>query len=171
MRLGQEVQEVPRLRMKRLDFQVDIPSGKALAKALEHAHPEAESQWGRMSAPQMLHHVADFGDLYFGEIKVNALTRLAARLLGPFFLRSLTTKNPLGETPRDLPTMPAIDASNKQMAEWESGMERVRFMLKRVEALNTEKQHHPLYGVMYTSDFKSLVLHHTAHHFHQFGWI
>lgn len=157
--------------MKRLHFQVDIPSAKALAKALEHAHPEASPQWGMMSAPQMLHHVAVFGDMYFGEIKVNALTRFAARILGHFFLRTLTTKNPLGETPRNLPTMPAIDASNKQMAEWESGMERVRFMLNRVEELNTEKQQHPLYGVMHTADFKSLILHHTAHHFHQFGWI
>jgi hypothetical protein len=157
--------------MKRLHFQVDIPSAKALAKALEHAHPEASPQWGMMSAPQMLQHVADFGDMYFGEIKVNALTRFAARIIGHFFLRTLTTKNPLGETPRNLPTMPAIDASNKQMAEWESGMERVRFMLKRVEELNNEKQQHPLYGVMHTADFKSLILHHTAHHFHQFGWI
>lgn len=157
--------------MKRLNFQVAIPTVEDLTNALDGARPEAHPEWGRMSAPQMLHHVADFGDMYFGEIKINALTRFAARILGPFFLRTLTTKNPLGETPRDLPTMPVIDAANKQMAEWESGMERVRFMLKRVEELNTEKQQHPLYGVMHTADFKSLVLHHTAHHFHQFGWI
>ena len=48
-------------------------------------------------------------------------------------------------------------------------MERVRLMLKRLEALNSEKQQHPLYGMMHTADFKALVLHHTAHHFHQFG--
>ena len=157
--------------MKRLNFQVAIPTVEDLTNALEGAHPDAHPEWGRMSAPQMLHHVADFGDLYFAEIKVNALTRCAARLLGPFFLRSLTTKNPLGETPRNLRTMPAIEASTNQTVEWEAGMERVRLMFKRLEALNTEKQQHPLYGTMHTVDFKALVLHHTTHHFHQFGLI
>ncbi len=50
-----------------------------------------------MSTPQMLQHVADFVDLCFGDIEVNALIRCSARLLGPFFLRSLTVKNPMGE--------------------------------------------------------------------------
>ncbi len=157
--------------MKRLNFQVAIPSVEALIKALEGADPDAKPQWGRMTSPQMLHHVADFGDLYFGEIKVNALTRGVARLLGPFFLRTLTTKNPLGGTPRNLRTMPAIEASASQAVEWGSGIERVRSIFKRLEVLDTEKQPHPLYGKMYTSDFKALVLHHTAHHFHQFGLI
>ncbi len=157
--------------MKRLNFQVAIPTVEDLTNALDGARPEAHPEWGRMSAPQMLHHVADFGDLYFGDIKVNALTRCAARLLGPFFLRSLTTKNPLGETPRNLRTMSAIEASTIQTVEWEEGKKRVRLMFKRLEALNTETQQHPLYGTMHTADFKALVLHHTAHHFHQFGLI
>ena len=89
--------------------------------------------------PQMLHHAADFSDLHFGDIEVNALIRCAARLLGPFFLRSLTTKNLLGGTPRNLRTMPAIEAFKIQTVEWEAGMERVRLMFERVEALNTEK--------------------------------
>ena len=155
--------------MKRLNFQVAIPTVEDLTNALDGARPDANPRLGRMSAPQMLHHAADFGDLYFGEIKVNALTRFAARLLGPFFLRSLTTKNPLGETPRNLRTMPVIEASTSQNVVWETGMERVRLMFKRLEALNSEKQQHPLYGMMHTADFKALVLHHTAHHFHQFG--
>jgi hypothetical protein len=155
--------------MKRLNFQVAIPTVEDLTNALDGARPDANPRLGRMSAPQMLHHAADFGDLYFGEIKVNALTRFAARLLGPFFLRSLTTKNPLGETSRNLRMMPAIEASTSQTVVWETGMERVRLMFKRLEALNSEKQQHPLYGMMHTADFKALVLHHTAHHFHQFG--
>lgn len=71
--------------MKRLNFQAAIPTVKDLTNALDGARPDANPEWGRMSAPQMLHHVADFGDLYFGDLEVNALTRFAARLLGPFF--------------------------------------------------------------------------------------
>ena len=67
--------------------------------------------------------------------------------------------------------MSAIEASTIQTVEWEEGKKRVRLMFKRLEALNTETQQHPLYGTMHTADFKALVLHHTAHHFHQFGLI
>ena len=82
--------------MKRLNFQVAIPTVEDLTNALEGAHPDAHPEWGRMSAPQMLHHVADFGDLYFGEIRVNALTRCAARLLGPFFPALVDDKKSTG---------------------------------------------------------------------------
>jgi hypothetical protein len=44
--------------------------------------------------------------------------------------------------------MPAIEASTSQTVVWETGMERVRLMFKRLEALNSEKQQHPLYGMM-----------------------
>ena len=157
--------------MKPLEFQIDIPSIQDLTRALEGADSDASPRWGRMSAPEMLHHVADFGDLYFGEIKTSLFTRCVARLLGPFFLRTLTNKNPLGGTPRNLRTMPAIKASSSRVADWEQGLKRVRAMLKRLEMLTTETMKHPLYGTMQTADFKALVLHHTAHHFHQFGLI
>jgi hypothetical protein len=52
--------------MKRLNFQVAIPTVEDLTNASDGARPDANPHWGRMSAPQMLHHVADFGDFYFG---------------------------------------------------------------------------------------------------------
>ena len=70
-----------------------------------------------MSTPQMLQHVADFVDLCFGDIEVNALNRFAARLLGPFFPCSLTVKNPMGGTPCNPRTMSAIEASKIQTVE------------------------------------------------------
>lgn len=157
--------------VKRLDFQVDIPTVEQLTDALERAHVNLMPDWGRMSATEMLHHVADFGDLYFGEIKINLFTRFAAGLLGLFFLRTLITKSPLGGTPRNLRTIPEIKASKGEARDWELGLKRVGSMFNRLEAMNTKIQNHPLYGRMYTSDFKALVLHHTAHHFHQFALI
>lgn len=157
--------------MKRLEFQVEIPSIQDLTRAIDGADSKASPQWGQMSAAEMLHHVADFGDLYFGEIKINLFTRIIARLVGPLFLRTLTNKNPLGGTPRNLRTMSAIKASSSRDADWEQGLKRVRALFQRLEMLTTETQKHPLYGTMHTADFKALVLHHTAHHFHQFGLI
>lgn len=157
--------------MKRLAFQVDIPSADALVNALAGCKHNTVPQWGKMSAPAMLHHVADFGDLYFGRIQADAFTRWVSRLLGSFFLRSLTTKDPLGETPRNLPTLAAIKSTDGEAFDWEEGLKRVRTMLHEIEKLAGETQLHPMYGVMHTADFKALILHHTAHHFHQFGLI
>lgn len=157
--------------MKRLAFQVDIPSAEALEAALEGCPRHSVPQWGKMSAPAMLHHVADFGDLYFGRIQADAFTRFFSRLLGPFFLRSLTTKDPLGETPRNLPTLAPIKSADGEAFDWEEGLERVRSLLREIEALEGETQWHPMYGSMHTADFKALILHHTAHHFHQFGLV
>lgn len=162
---------MPRLRMKRLEFQVDIPSADALDAALKGCHHDSAPQWGKMSASAMLHHVANFGDLYFGRIETDALTRLVSRMLGPFFLRSLTTKTPLGGTPRNLATLAAIKSVDGDADDWEVGLMRVRSMLRELGKLEGETQNHPLYGAMHTADFKALILHHTAHHFHQFGLV
>ena len=48
----------------------------------------------------------------------------------PFFLRSLTTKNPLEGTPRNLRTMPATKAFTIQTVEWEAGLELIRLIFK-----------------------------------------
>lgn len=157
--------------MKRLAFQVDIPGADALEIALAGCRYDTVPQWGKMSAPAMLHHVADFGDLYFGRIQADVLTRWVSRLLGSFFLRSLTTKDPLGGTPRNLPTLAAIKSADNEALDWEGGLKRVRTMLNEIGALKGETRLHPMYGEMYTADFKALILHHTAHHFHQFGLI
>lgn len=150
---------------------VDIPSVDALEAALEGCKHDAVPNWGKMNAPDMLHHVADFGDLYFGRIKPGAMTSWVSRLIGPFFLRSLTTKDPLGGTPRNLPTLAAIKSAKGHLRDWESGLSRVRSMLHEIANLEGETRMHPMYGTMHTSDFKALILHHTAHHFHQFGLV
>lgn len=162
---------MPRLRKKRLAFQVDIPSAQALENALAGCEHDTLPQWGKMSAPAMLHHVADFGDLYFGRIEADAFTRWVSRLFGAFFLRSLTTKDPLGGTPRNLPTLAAIKSADGESSDWEAGRTRVRSMLQEIEKLEGTTQLHPMYGAMHTEDFRALILHHTAHHFHQFGLV
>ena len=106
-------------------------------------------------------------DLYLGRIAVPGWARLVSRLIGPFFLRSFLTK-PIGATPRNIGTMPAIKARPDLDLEFAS--ERTRFLerLAEVEALDGVIQH-AMYGAMKADDAKALVRHHTTHHFHQFG--
>ena len=115
----------------------------------------------------MLRHCSRFMDLYLGRIAVPGWARLVSRLIGPFFLRSFLTK-PIGATPRNMGTMPAIKARPDLDLEFAS--ERARFLerLAEVEALEGVIQH-AMYGAMKADDAKALVRHHTTHHFHQFG--
>ena len=87
----------------------DTPSFAALREALSSLHEESNPTWGAMNASQMLLHCSSFMDLYLGRIAVPGWARLLSRLIGPLFLRSFLTK-PIGATPRNLGTMPAIKA-------------------------------------------------------------
>jgi hypothetical protein len=120
-----------------------------------------------MTAPQMLRHCSRFMDLYLGSVSVPAGVRLLSRLLGPLFLRSFLTK-PIGATPRNMGTMPAIEARPEVDLDFEAERARFSERLAEVEALDGVIQH-AMYGDMKADDAKALVRHHTTHHFHQFG--
>lgn len=147
----------------------DTPSFAGLREALSSLHEESNPTWGAMNASQMLRHCSRFMDLYLGRIDVPGWARLISRLIGPLFLRSFLTK-PIGATPRNLGTMPAIKA--RPGAELDFDMEVGRFLkaLADVEALDGVVQH-AMYGAMKAEDAKALVRHHTTHHFHQFQLI
>ena len=166
MWVRQEVQEVPRV-ISLPDVSPDTPSIVELRAALDRLEPGTVPTWGTMDAPQMLRHCSRFMDLYLGRISVPGWARLVSRLIGQLFLRSFLTK-PIGATPRNIGTMPAIKARPDLDLEFAS--ERSRFLerLAEVEALDGVIRH-AMYGPMEADDAKALVRHHTTHHFHQFG--
>ncbi|MGB1100319.1 MAG: DUF1569 domain-containing protein [Flavobacteriales bacterium] len=145
----------------------DTPSIADLRAALDRLDAATAPAWGTMDAPQMLRHCSRFMDLYLGSVSVPSGVRFLSRLLGPLFLRSFLTK-PIGATPRNMGTMPAIKARPEVELDFEA--ERTRFLerLAEVEALDGVIQH-AMYGAMKADDAKALVRHHTTHHFHQFG--
>ena len=158
--------------MQKLNWRVEVPSTDQLRKALERLTPETSPRWGKMNSSEMLFHVAGFGALYFGEYRIDIMTRVLGYWLGPLFLRSLTRKNPIGETPKNLKTLPSIDVRKLlPTAGWVELQRSVFKLLDRLDALDSQTIEHPIYGKVHTEDFSALIRHHTAHHFHQFGLI
>jgi len=81
-------------------------------------------------------------------------------------------KNPIGETPKNLKTLPSIDVRKLlPTAGWVELQRSVFKLLDRLDALDSQTIEHPIYGKVHTEDFSALIRHHTAHHFHQFGLI
>ena len=144
----------------------DTPSFAGLREALSSLHEESNPTWGAMNASQMLRHCSRFMDLYLGRIDVPGWARLISRLIGPLFLRSFLTK-PIGATPRNLGTMPAIKARPGVGLDFDAEVARFLKALADVEALDGVVQH-AMYGAVKAEGAKSLVRHHTTHHFHQF---
>ena len=147
----------------------NTPSITELRAALGRLDAATAPAWGTMDAPQMLRHCSRFMDLYLGRIAVPGWARMVSRLIGPLFLRSFLTK-PIGATPRNIGTMPAIKSRPDLDLAFEA--ERTHFLerLAEVEALDGVIQH-AMYGAMKADDAKALVRHHTTHHFHQFGLV
>ena len=144
----------------------DTPSFAALREALSSLRHKSVPNWGIMNSSQMLRHCSRFMDLYLGRIAVPGWARLLSRLIGPLFLRSFLTK-PIGATPRNLGTMPAIKARPGAELDFDAEVARFLKALADVEALDGVVQH-AMYGAMKAEDAKALVRHHTTHHFHQF---
>ena len=147
----------------------DTPSFAGLREALSSLHEESNPTWGAMNASQMLRHCSRFMDLYLDRIDVPGWARLISRLIGSLFLRSFLTK-PIGATPRNLGTMPAIKARPGVDLDFDAEVARFLKALADVEALDGVVQH-AMYGAMKAEDAKALVRHHTTHHFHQFQLI
>ena len=145
----------------------DTPTLAELAAALDHLQADTTPRWGKMNAPQMVRHSARFTDLYLGRIPVALPIRLLARLIGPIFLRKVLRGSPTA-TPKNLGTLPAIRSAPDLEVDLAAEVADLRARFDEVAALEGTLDH-PMYGKMEAESCRSLVRHHTAHHFNQFG--
>jgi hypothetical protein len=134
-----------------------------LLDRLERLAPEATALWGRMNAPQMLAHLADWMLMAKGELKTAAkgrplryppLKQLAIYWL-PF--------------PKGLPT--ARELITRKPADWAIEHATVRQHIQSFESLDPKRiwPDHPVFGKMTAQAWSVLGYRHTDHHFRQFG--
>lgn len=145
----------------------DTPTLEELEDALQRLTAETQGRWGKLDAPGMVQHCTRFIDLYQGRVRAPGAVRLAARLIGPMFLRRVVSKSPT-ETPRNLKTLGAIQVDPSSPEDLDERVAELRAGLTEIEQLSGQV-HHPLYGETDAVSVQTLVRHHTAHHFHQFG--
>lgn len=115
----------------------------------------------------MLRHCRAFAELCLGRVQVALPVRVAARLLGPWFLRRLLRRSPLA-APRNLATLAPLRADPQQSLDFEVERRALLAALDEIDAVQ-DGHRHPLYGAMPAVDVRNLVRHHTAHHLNQFG--
>jgi hypothetical protein len=138
-------------------------SRQELLARLARLRPEASPLWGKMTAPQMLAHLADWmlmasGDLHVTSKKVvlryTPLKQLAIYWL-PF--------------PKGVQTSPELLA--RTPSEWDSESALVSERIQSFERLyrKSEWANHPVFGRMTARSWSVFAYRHMDHHLRQFG--
>ena len=123
-------------------------------------------KWGKMNASQMVNHCNLFIDLYVNKIEVPWLMRAISRLLSPIFIKYILSKD-YTQAPKNLRTYSKIKVDDPSI-DFDAEKQKLIEQLNLIADLDG-KVDHPLYGKVDADLVKKLVVHHTSHHFHQFG--
>lgn len=126
--------------------------------------PESRPAWGKMSAGQMLCHLADSMRMTLGELPTRSKEKAAFQR---FPLKHLALY--VIPWPKGLPTAPELLSTPP--AEFAADADRLRSLMERVAEATAEGQwpEHPLFGRLSGAQWGHLSYRHIDHHFRQFG--
>jgi len=138
-----------------------------ILRRLRTVRPDAAPRWGRMSAHQMVCHLADACRMATGE---RTVTR-ATGPLPPAVMKLIALYLPL-PWPAGIPTRPELDqhCGGTQPVDFDRDLAEAEALLN---ALTTREigvawPSHPLFGGMTRADWLRWGYIHTAHHLRQF---
>jgi len=147
---------------------LDSPQTLAsLADRLSRLAPDSVQRWGRMSAHEMLCHLADSFRAVLGEREISSVP---AGVLKRRAMRFGALHTPL-PWPKGLPTMPEVDAKKKGTPPgvFEADRTEVVALLRRFAAADAIYAAHPAFGAMPRRDWMIWGYRHMDHHLRQFG--
>jgi len=145
------------------------PECKAeILRRLKSVRPDSPRQWGRMSAHQMLCHLADAFRMAFGEKAVSDTSRPVKRTV----LKWIALYGPL-PFPPDFPTRPEIDqqCGGTTPGEFAADLAQLEALVERFasRAARDEWPRHPIFGRMSHRAWMRWAYLHFDHHLRQFG--
>ena len=130
--------------------------------------PEREPRWGRMSAHQMICHLADGFRMAIGQKPVRRIGRFVDRRVLKWFVLYLPIPWPGG-----IRTNPEIDQDlgGTRPAGFSADRAELEALLARVTSRprGFDWQPHPLFGPMSDAAWLRWAYLHTDHHLRQFG--
>lgn len=140
----------------------------AILHRLRTLRSEAPRRWGRMSAHQMVCHLADACRMAIGDRPVSGTPNMVGRTLLKWSVLYVPIPWPPG-----VPTNPELDqrCSGTPPSDFARDLEDVETQLQRL----TERRDtagwppHPVFGAMSRADWMRWAYLHTDHHLRQFG--
>jgi hypothetical protein len=151
--------------MKTLANQLDR---EAIVRRMSLVRPDLERRWGKMSAHQMVCHLADSFRGVMGEKELSVKPGTFGR--GVFKWVALYSRLPW---PHGVKTMPEADQliGGTRPVEFEADREALRVLFERFtrEPRDFVLRKHPMFSVMSAADWMRWGYLHMDHHFRQFG--
>jgi|SRR5579871_946244 len=136
----------------------------AIRRRVAQLDPARRPRWGRMTAPEMVCHLADAFRVALGTKPAKPLKGFA-----PWFAKWYALHTPL-PWPHGVPTVPEVEPgkAGTPPARWEQDCAELDGL---IEAFAKRRQfaRHPLWGTLTESEWLTWGYRHTDHHLRQFG--
>jgi hypothetical protein len=135
---------------------------------LKSVRPESVRRWGRMSAHQMVCHLADWSRMFLGQKPVSPATGPLQRTILKWFVLYVPLPWPHG-----ILTRPEVDQERGGTRPVEFAVDRAQaealLELVAARASGLDRPPHPVFGPMSDAAWLRLAYLHTDHHLRQFG--
>ena len=141
-----------------------------IEKYLKKLDKNSSPMWGTLNPSQMLFHCNSFIEVSLGRKKMSFITRISSRLFFRyFFLNYLNYIDfNINKFKRNSATLPIFKTFPKTI-DFDNEKNRLIYIYKKVEIINTKKVFHQMYGQIPSLVLKKLVRFHTSYHLNQFG--
>jgi hypothetical protein len=140
---------------------------EALVRRLRSVRPDSNPKWGRMSAHEMICHLADAFRMATGTKPVSEASGLLHRTLLKWFVLYVPLAWPAG-----IPTRPELDQTlgGTKPLDFVRDVLEVESLLGQFAAPHAiDCPAHPIFGPMSQSAWHRWAYLHTDHHLRQFG--
>jgi hypothetical protein len=153
--------------MKRNIF--DQAAREEVLSRIEKLTVESRGKWGRLSAPQMIRHLAEACRLAFDEIPIADQSTFFTRTIAKWIF--LSNIKPPGREKGKIKTLAEVDIVELRTALAEMGIEKENYkaMVERMVNTSDLSKKHPLFGKMSRKDWGLLTYAHADYHLTQFG--
>ncbi len=141
-----------------------------IEKYLKKLDKNSSPMWGTLNPSQMLFHCNTFIEVSLGRKKMSFITRISSRLFFRyFFLNYLNYIDfNINKFKKNSTTLPIFKTFPKTI-DFDNEKNRLIYIYKKVEKINTKKVFHQMYGQIPSLVLKKLVRFHTSYHLNQFG--
>jgi len=141
-----------------------------IEKYLKKLDKNSSPMWGTLNPSQMLFHCNTFIEVSLKKKKMSFITRISSRLFFRYlFLKYLNYIDfNINKFKRNSATLPIFKTFPKTI-DFDNEKNRLIYLYKKVEKINTKKVFHQMYGQIPSLVLKKLVRFHTSYHLNQFG--
>ena len=135
---------------------------------LRNVRPDSVARWGRMSAHQMVCHLADSIRMATGDMTVSLETSVLMRTMVKWVVLYIPLRWPAG-----IPTSPEIDQERggTKPVDFAADVAQLEALVELVTARTDTvgRQHHPRFGKLSDAAWLRWGYLHMDHHLRQFG--